>query len=246
MLAQAHHETLDAGPRKRASATERFCVATGAVRPTEQMIRFVLGPDGTPVPDLRRRLPGRGAWVTATRDALSIAIARRAFARAFRREVRVADDLLATTERLLERSALDALAIAHKAGAVAAGFTSVEAALARDPVLALLHAVEAAPDGRRKLAAAQHRRADAGEIVLIEGFTTAQLDLALGRSNVIHAALLAGPEGATFLARTARLECFRTGELPDAPGIRHDRTRRAASSPLRRDGMTKRGEEPKS
>jgi hypothetical protein len=35
------------------------------------------------------------------------------------------------------------------------------------------------------------------------------LDLALGRSNVIHAALLAGPESETFLARAARLDRFR-------------------------------------
>jgi uncharacterized protein len=77
--------------------------------------------------------------------------------------------------------------------------------------VALLDAVEAAPDGVKKLAAALRRRADAAEIVVIDTFTSAQLDLALGRANVIHAALLAGPESETFLARAGRLERFRTG-----------------------------------
>ena len=77
-------------------------------------------------------------------------------------------------------------------------------------VVALIHAVEAAPDGGRKLAAVLRRRPDAAAIAVIEAFNSAQLDLALGRSNVIHAALLAGPESDTFLARTARLDYFRT------------------------------------
>jgi hypothetical protein len=70
MLGTTPDDPLDAGPRKGASATARFCVATGEVKPVGQMIRFVLGPDGTAVPDLRRRLPGRGNWITATRKRL--------------------------------------------------------------------------------------------------------------------------------------------------------------------------------
>jgi len=178
------------------------------------MIRFVVGPDGTAVPDLKRRLPGRGIWITATRQALRGAIARKAFARAFKRDVRLGPDLVETTERLIERAALDALAMCHKAGKVAIGFANADAALARARVAGLLHAAEAAPDGTRKLAAALNRRADAAEIAVIDAFTSAQLDLALGRSNVIHAALLAGPESETFLARAARLDYFRTGPEP--------------------------------
>jgi hypothetical protein len=177
------------------------------------------------VPDLKRRLPGRGIWITATRQALRSAIARKAFARAFKRDVRLAPDLVETTERLIERAALDALAICHKAGKLAIGFANAAAALARARVVALLNAAEAAPDGTRKLTAALHRRADATGIAVIDAFTSAQLDLALGRSNVIHAALLAGPESETFLARTARLDYFRAGPEPGSPGVgkRHAR-----------------------
>src|SRR6266568_5543996 len=108
MLARTHIDERDAGPRRIAGGAERFCAATGAVKPVAEMIRFVLGPDGAAVPDLKRRLPGRGIWITATRDALKTAIARKAFARSFKRDVRLSGDLVATTERLLEQAALDA------------------------------------------------------------------------------------------------------------------------------------------
>jgi predicted RNA-binding protein YlxR (DUF448 family) len=214
MLARRHDGVLDLGPRKAARGTQRFCAATGTVKPTDEMIRFVVGVDGTAVPDLKRRLPGRGIWITATREALRAAIARQAFARGFKRDVRPALDLVGTTERMIERGALDALAICHKAGKVAIGFAKVEATLARARVVGLLHAAKAAEDGTRKLTAALHRRADGVEIIVVDTFTSAQLDLALGRPNVVHAALLAGPESEAFLARTASLARFRTGSPP--------------------------------
>lgn len=209
----ARIDPLDAGPRKTAAATERLCVATRSVKPTTDMIRFVVGPDGRVVADLKRKLPGRGVWVTATRQALAEAIRRKALARAFKREVRVEPDLADRVEALLERSALDALAIARKSGAVAAGFAKVEAALQRESVVALIHAADAGPDGVTKIAAAARRRTgpQAERIPVVELFSSAQLDLALGRSNVIHAALLADRASDSFLARWRSLERFRSG-----------------------------------
>jgi uncharacterized protein len=222
MQGRPHHEGLDSGPRQSPPGSERFCAATGAVRPVDDMIRFVVAPDGTVVPDLKRRLPGRGIWITATRPALRSALARKAFARSFKRDVRVAPDFVESTEKLLERAALDALAMARKAGKTAIGSSKADAALTRDRVVALIHAADAAADGVRKLNAALRQRPDAENIDVIGTFTSAQLDLALGRSNVIHAALLAGPESETVLARAARLERFRTGALdtPENPGTR--------------------------
>src|SRR6186997_389002 len=126
MLGQVQDDPLDSGPRKGGSATARFCVVTGEVKPVDQMIRFVLGPDGAAVPDLKRRLPGRGVWITATRQALATAVARKAFARSFKRDVRATADLVDLTDRLIERAALDALAMAHKARQVAIGFAKTE------------------------------------------------------------------------------------------------------------------------
>ena len=215
MLAELHqHDTaLDAGPRSGGGGTERFCAVTRTVRPVDDMIRFVIGPDGV-VPDLKRKLPGRGIWITATRSALKDAVARKVFAKSFKREVRTALDLVDLTERLLVRAALDALAIAGKAGAVVAGFAKVEAALTHDKVAALLHGSDARPDGVKKLGGVLRQRQDSDDVVTVTAFSSAELDLALGRSNVVHAALLAGPASNTFLARFHRLERFRTGK-PD-------------------------------
>jgi predicted RNA-binding protein YlxR (DUF448 family) len=211
MKAQRNDIELDSGPHGR--ELERQCVATRTVRPVSDLIRFVIGPDGTAVPDLKRKLPGRGVWVTATQDAIGNAIKRKAFARGFKRDVRLPADLLSRTEQLLERAALDALAIAGKAGLVLTGFAKVEVALGHERVIALLHASEAASDGVRKLDAALHRTPQGNEVAVIGILRSAQLDLALGRPNVIHAAVLAGPPSDTFLARLRRFERFRTGNL---------------------------------
>jgi len=217
MLAIAQDNELDRGTTSVAPGTERTCALTRETKPAAEMIRFVVGPDGEAVPDVKRKLPGRGIWVTATRTAIEDAVKRNVFARGFKRDVRVARDLAAQTERMIERAALEALAIAGKAGTAVTGFSRVEKALGRDDILALIHAADAGDDGRRKLAAAlQRNTGDSREIVMIDAFTGAQLDLALNRPNVVHAALLSGPGSETFLARVARLTCFRAGSSPEA------------------------------
>jgi predicted RNA-binding protein YlxR (DUF448 family) len=203
-------EELDVGPHKGGPATERLCVVTREVKPVDDLIRFVIGPEGV-VADVKRKLPGRGLWVTAERATLKDAVARKAFARGFKRDVRVGADLVEQTESLLERAVLDALSIVGKSGLAAIGFGRVEAALGRDQVVGLLHAADAGADGVAKLKSALRKREDVKEIAVITAFKSAQLDLALGRSNVVHAALLAGPASDSFLARFARFERFRTG-----------------------------------
>jgi ribosomal protein L30E len=162
------------------------------------------------VPDVKRKLPGRGLWVTGTRSAIERAVKRTVFARGFKREVRAAADLADTVDQLLERAALDALAVAAKAGLVAAGFAKVEAALNKGEALALIHASDAAAEGRRKL-----KTPDDSGVVVIDDFSGARLDLALSRPNVVHAALLAGPGSETFLARVARLVRYRQNNSLD-------------------------------
>jgi predicted RNA-binding protein YlxR (DUF448 family) len=218
---------LDRGTTSVAPGTERTCALTREPKPVSQMIRFVVGPAGEAVPDIKRKLPGRGIWIDATRTAIEDAVKRNVFARGFKRDVKVAKDLASQTDRLLETAALDALAIAGKAGLVVGGFAKVEAALdrqslgrqslGRDGVQALIHASDAAVDGKRKLTGALHRNTEKPQnIVVVDIFTGTQLDLALNRPNVVHAALLAGPGSETFLARAARLARYRTGNSPDA------------------------------
>ena len=214
MLAVADaQDELDRGTTSVAPGNERTCALTRQVIPVAEMVRFVIGPAGEVVPDVKRKLPGRGLWVTGTRDALAEAVKRNVFQRGFKRDVKVSAELPALTERLLEQAALDALSIAAKGGQIVAGAAKVDAAVGGKGIRALIHASDGADDGKRKLAAALQRNDDEAvrEIAMVETFSGEQLDLALNRPNVVHAALLAGPGSDTFLARVKRLERFRTG-----------------------------------
>ncbi|HEY0439040.1 MAG TPA: RNA-binding protein [Xanthobacteraceae bacterium] len=214
MLAAALDEETDDGPRDRAAGTERLCIVTRVVKPTAEMVRFVIDPAGAVVPDVRRKLPGRGVWVTGTREAVASAVARNAFARGFKKPVRTGPELVNETERLLEAAALDALGMANKAGQVVCGFSKVEAAVATPAAAALLHAADAGSDGVRKLSGVLRRRdLPDGAVAVIDAFGGVQLDLALGRSNVVHACVLAGPASESFLARYGSLARFR-GSAP--------------------------------
>ena len=128
MLAFADPD-LDNGPRTDRSATMRMCAVTRQVRPIDELIRFVVAPSGEVIPDLKRKLPGRGLWVSASRQTLAEAVRRHQFSKGFKREVRVSPTLPADTEALLVRSTIDALAMAAKAGQVISGFGKVEDAL---------------------------------------------------------------------------------------------------------------------
>lgn len=202
------------GGRPRAQRL-RTCIATRDVRPAEDLIRFVRAPDGTLTPDIKAALPGRGVWVTATADAVREAMRRKAFARALKADVRVPADLDRQVDALLFHRAREALSLANKAGEAITGFAKVEAALAHRP-LALLHAAEASDDGADKLD--RKYRSIAGErACVVRVFPGAQLDLAFGRSNVVHAALDRGPAATACLERIRTLLRFRDGGVVGAP-----------------------------
>jgi predicted RNA-binding protein YlxR (DUF448 family) len=173
-----------------------------------ELVRFVIGPDGGVVPDVKQKLPGRGLWIEASRKRVAEGIRRKVFARGFRQEVRVPPDLADLIETMLAEAVTDALVIAAKAGEVEPGFVRTETALAEGRAVALIHAANAAPDGVRKLKDAA-KRAGLADLPAIDRLAGEKLDLVLGRSNVIHAALLAGPAGATLLKRWERLVRFR-------------------------------------
>ena len=221
MLALADPD-LDNGPRTDKSATVRMCAVSREQRPIDELIRFVVSPQGEVVPDVKHKLPGRGLWISASRRTIAEAVRRHQFKRGFKRDVRVAATLPADTENLLARSAVEALAIAAKAGQVISGFAKVEAALGGAAVQALIHASDGAEDGIRKLNAVA--RQNAGNRSEIPGFqvitalTSSELDLALGRSNVVHAALLAGPAGKTFLSRSQILVRYRLADVDKTAG----------------------------
>jgi uncharacterized protein len=215
MLANADPADLDDGPRTNRPATTRMCAVTREVRPIGELIRFVVSPSGEVIADLKRKLPGRGLWISASRATVAEAVRRRHFSRGCKRDVRASASLADETGQSLVRSAIDALAMIAKAGQVVAGFGKVEDALLRRQAIALLHAADGAADGIRKLDAIVKKTAavsdETQEIPVIGALTSEELDLALGRSNVIHAALLAGPASKTFLLRSQTLVRYRDG-----------------------------------
>jgi predicted RNA-binding protein YlxR (DUF448 family) len=200
-----------------------MCAVSREVRPIDELIRFVVAPTGEVMADLKRKLPGRGLWVSASRRAVAEAVRRHQFSRGFKRDVKVAPTLPEDTEVLLVRSATDALAMAAKAGRVVSGFGKVEDALSERQTAALIHASDGAADGIRKLDAIARQRggihAESPEFPIVNVLTSAQLDLALGRSNVIHAALLAGPASKTFLSRCQLLVRYRMADDDKTAGV---------------------------
>ncbi|KJS37694.1 MAG: hypothetical protein VR70_11835 [Rhodospirillaceae bacterium BRH_c57] len=182
---KAVHRKGTAAPRED-TEPQRRCIVSGAVQPKEGLMRFVIGPDGDVVPDLDARLPGRGLWLSARRDMVETATAKRAFARAARQAVKVPPDLADRLERMLRARCQDRLGLARGAGLVVAGFDQVKAAGRGGTVALLLEAAEGAADGRRKVTAA------APGARLIDILTGAELASALGRDHVVHVAVLAG------------------------------------------------------
>ena len=172
---------------------ERTCILTRRKGTKDELIRLALGPDGQVAPDVRARAPGRGAWIGVPRAELDAANAKGklkpALQRAFKtNDVQVPADLGQHVEQALRQTALDRLGMEARAGNLINGFDRIETAARSGKVNLLLHAADAGEDGNRSLD--QAWRVGGGEpkgMIFPEGRTI--LSMALGRENVVHAAL---------------------------------------------------------
>jgi predicted RNA-binding protein YlxR (DUF448 family)/ribosomal protein L30E len=182
----------DADPQRR-------CIVTGQSLPREDLLRFVVAPDGAVVPDLDEKLPGRGLWLRAERDILRTACAKGAFSKAARRETKLPDDLAAQVERLLRRRCLDLIGLARRSGALTAGFEKVRAFLASEDAGALIAASDGAADGRAKI------RALAPEMPMVDALTAEELGAAIGREHIVHAVVAKGRLAERLLHEARRL-----------------------------------------
>lgn len=198
------------GASKDRDGPERRCLATGESGPREGLLRFVLSPDNVVVPDLAEKLPGRGVWVTASRDALETVVRKRLFSRGFRTQAAAPDGLVDQMEALLARRAIESLSLARKAGQAVAGFEKVREALFK--ATALLQASDGAPDGKNKLRRASADE-DGEELPVDETLSQAELGLAFGRDYVIHVALMKGGAAARVWRDCMRLRGFRAAAL---------------------------------
>jgi predicted RNA-binding protein YlxR (DUF448 family) len=176
--------------------------------PEHRLIRFVADPDGQVVPDIAARLPGRGLWVEASAAALARAVEKKLFSRAAKQQVVATADLAARTEKALVQRMLGDLGLARRSGVLVLGFDNVQRALdGHTPPKALVEASDGAADGKRKLYAAAYRQ-HLG-CAAIECLTSAELGLALGRENVIHAAIQPGGLADRLIFDAERLRGFR-------------------------------------
>lgn len=194
-----------------AGKEERRCIVSGEVGPREALIRFVIGPDEAVVPDLGERLPGRGLWVTSTREAVETAIRKGLFAKSAKTKAVAAASLADDLEALLAKRAASALGLARKAGALVTGYEKVLAEIAAGRLVLLIEARDGSEDGMRKLAGALKSRYAAlnrAEPPILKPLWGDEMDLALGRANVVHAALTQGSMKSKVLGDLARLESY--------------------------------------
>ncbi|NJM35760.1 MAG: RNA-binding protein [Rhodomicrobium sp.] len=186
----------------------RQCALTRTRSREDDLLRFVLDPENRVVPDIKRKLPGRGVWITAAYDAVASSVRRKVFARSFRQSVTVDETLADTVAELLRRAALQDLALVNKAGRAVSGYVKVEKALRAGKPVILLHAANASPDGCRKLdriAGQISSQAGAQGRGPLAGFTSSELSVALGKDNVNHAAVATGDGiGRKFLRSAER------------------------------------------
>lgn len=204
-LATATQETED---DTAGGLRERRCIVTGEVLPEARLVRFAASPDGQVVPDIEAKLPGRGLWVRAEREAVEQAAAKRLFSKAAKAQLSADPGLAALTEQRLAASILSLLGIARRAGALILGFDQVEEGLRGDkPPAVVIEAADAAADGSRKLRAAALARGVAPFV--IGALTKDELSLALGRENVVHAALKSGRIAERAIFEAGRLSGFR-------------------------------------
>jgi len=201
-----------------ASDTERLCAVTRQTLDPGQLIRFVLSPEGTVVPDLERRLPGRGVWVGCDRRLVEKAVKAHTFTKSFKTRAEAPADLAGRIEDLMVKRLSGTLSLANKAGLAVSGFEKVSAALEKGPVAAVLHGAEASPDGRskidRKFKAIQGSRGVSAPIVDV--LTIEQMSLAIGRGSVVHAALTPGGLSDRFLEEAERLMRYRSSATETA------------------------------
>lgn len=196
---------------------DRQCALTREVKPVEDMIRFVVSPDGELVPDTDAKAEGRGVWITLGAARVAEAVKKKAFEKSLKHKVGLPEDLPGLTDRRLADRFVSSLQMARKAGQLVTGATQVREAIGSGSIVALISATDAAEDGRSKMLsalrgyekAASEAGLEAPDVPHFELLDSAQLGLALGLENVIHAALVNGAAAKSALQRASRLARYR-------------------------------------
>ena len=194
------------GREKLNDDPERKCIVSGESQPKAGLIRFVVGPESVIVPDILGRLPGRGIYVSADREAIEKAAKKGLFSRAAREPVQCPADLAGLVEELLARRVVDLVSMARKASGAVTGYEKVKDWLKKGQAATLLQAIDGSERGKEKL------RPPKGPETLISCLSAGELGLAFGRERAIHAALAAGGLNNRVVEEAARLVGLRGAE----------------------------------
>ncbi|MEO0785693.1 MAG: RNA-binding protein [Pseudomonadota bacterium] len=186
---------------------ERECAVLREVRPQSEMIRFVLAPDSAVVADIAGKLPGRGVWVTATRETVKAAVDKGVFSRRFKAPAKAAEDLADQVAEALATRCVSLIGLAKKSGQLIIGFDQVRASLRKARPAWLIEASDGAEDGRTKVYSLA--KALYGDVKVVGALSSAELGMALGREGVIHALLQPGPMVNSWAIAYGRLKGFR-------------------------------------
>jgi hypothetical protein len=200
-------QRLEAHKDTRAGDKVRQCAVTRERLAPDALIRFVRSPDGMVIPDSFGKLPGRGAWVTATRETLETGLETGVFSRAFKANSHPMDGLIAEVERQLVQRCTGLLGMAKKSGTAVLGFDQVRDYIRKQAPGLLLEASDGAEDGRNKV----HFLAKAiyEDVEVAGALSSAELGMAFGREHVVHALLEQGSLSEAFKVAYQRLTGFR-------------------------------------
>jgi len=187
------------------NVAERMCIVTREVMDEAQLIRFVRGPDDAVVPDINRKLPGRGVWVGLSKKRVAEAVKRQAFRRGLGETSLAGLDLPDQVGGLLRKAAVSYISLAKKAGEAVTGTAKVGEMVATGRARIVIHAREAAQNGRQKI-----DNLSGPSVETLSLFTSTELDLAFGRANVIHAAVAKGGLAQKLLQAVRRAEAYDT------------------------------------
>ena len=192
--------------KDRSDGPDRKCLATGEVHPKYGLIRFVVGPDDQVFPDIMGKLPGRGFYVSADREALELAVSKKLFSRGAKQPVKIPDDLVDEVERQLAKRVIDLISLQRKAGRAVAGYEKTKGWLQSEEAEVLIQAVDGSGRGKSKLSTPHY-----GQYI---GWLTAdELGLAFGRQTVIHGALASGGLTLRVVEEAQRLKGVRKNEV---------------------------------
>ena len=196
-------DQTDFADQDQPKGPERRCIVTGQILPKSQLLRFAVSPDAEVVVDINQRLPGRGIWLSPQRDVVNTAIAKKAFARSAKQQVKVAADLADRIEAMLVERCLSTLGMARRAGRAIAGYEKVRAEILAGRAGVLLEASDGAQDGVARM------RALSAGLPVVNLLNSAELGGVFGRDATVHGVMARGNLARNLVEQAGFLAGFR-------------------------------------